>query len=94
MDKVFCGGGWSKKFDNGGENISCAVDPEVIANLPKDSYGMVRIVVGTRKAQDEKSKQTHWVSTDGFYYEKNPKGEAPRDPEVRKSNKPDIDLPF
>jgi hypothetical protein len=70
MEKKFIGGGWEKKFENGGSNISCSIKKKDLIDLPEDGYGNVRIVVGTRREPDPKSKQTHSVTVDAYFYNK------------------------
>lgn len=74
MAKTFVGSGWEKKFDNGGSAISISVDLAKVNNLPVDKYGSVRLSVSTRKTPDEKSKATHSVAVDDYYYSKHPEG--------------------
>lgn len=52
----YVGIGWQNDY---GVNIS--VNLEKLNQLPKDSYGNVKLFVGKRKEVDAKSKATHWI---------------------------------
>jgi len=85
--KTFVGNGWKRDFDNGGSVINISVNLDKLAACPQDKYGNVRLVVGERRAVDEKSKSTHTVSVDDYYYSKQG-GNTPAPVERRD------DLPF
>jgi hypothetical protein len=78
-DKKYVGGGWEKKFENGGSIISISIKKADLMDMPEDGFGNIRLVVGTRRAPDEKSKQTHSVTVDQYFYDKqnNPSGNLP-----------------
>jgi hypothetical protein len=92
-DKFYCGKGWSKTFDNGGTNISVSVELDKVMELPVDQYGNVHLVVGQRKEVDPKSKASHWVAKDDYWYSKNITNEEKEETE-RQSRQPNDDLPF
>jgi hypothetical protein len=71
-DKTYVGVGWEKKFNDGGSAISISVKLVDVNKLAVDKYGNVRLVVATRRTPDEKSKATHSVAVDDYWYSKNP----------------------
>ena len=66
--RTFVGVGWETRFAGGGSSIAISVNLEKIAGLQKDDYGNVRLVVGERREQDERSRATHWVAIDDYHY--------------------------
>jgi len=64
--KVYVGKGWKKEFANGGYVINMSIKKEELLKLTPNQYGDIRLVIGSRKQPDEKSKATHWVSVDSF----------------------------
>jgi len=66
----YIGKGWSKKFDNGGTVVNLSINFEKLSALPKDKYGNVRIVAGTLREPDEKSKADYYVAEDEFQTKK------------------------
>jgi hypothetical protein len=75
--RTFVGVGWATKFPGGGSAISISVNLDKIMPLQKDDYGNVRLVVGERREQDERSKATHWVAVDDYHYRRGASPEAP-----------------
>jgi hypothetical protein len=65
-DKRYVGKGWSKTFSNGGSVVNISVKLADLNGLTADKYGDVHLVVGDRKAPDEKTKATHWVAVDEY----------------------------
>lgn len=61
----YYGKGWETQY---GINIS--VNLKDIQSLPVDAYGNIKLFVGKRKSQDEKSKATHFVKESKPYEKK------------------------
>ena len=75
MEAKYVGKGWLKEFDGGGHVISISVKRKDILDLPEDEYGNIRLSVGSMRKPDEKSKATHSVKVDAYWYEKH--GDVP-----------------
>ncbi|CAB4142083.1 hypothetical protein UFOVP697_2 [uncultured Caudovirales phage] len=56
QDEVYVGKGWENTY-----GINVEINVEKLLQLPKDQYGNVKLYLGKRKQQDEKSKATHFV---------------------------------
>jgi hypothetical protein len=63
--KVYVGGGWTGKY-----GINLSLNLEKLKGLRTDKYGNIRLAVGQRREVDEKSKQTHYVAEDDYYWSK------------------------
>ena len=72
MEAKFVGKGWIKNFDNGGHIISLSIKKDDVLNLTADQYGNIRLSVGSLKTPEEKSKATHSVKVDAYWYEHHP----------------------
>jgi hypothetical protein len=64
-DKIYVGGGWEHKF-----GVDVEIDLDKLKELKVDKWGRVHLKVNRRKEEDPKSKQTHWVAENDFYWNK------------------------
>ncbi|HEX9007252.1 MAG TPA: hypothetical protein VF889_08150 [Bacteroidota bacterium] len=94
--RTFVGVGWETRFAGGGSSIAISVNLEKIAALQKDDYGNVRLVVGERREQDERSRATHWVAVDDYHYRRSAQAGPPVDADAGALREPDEgeQLPF
>ena len=70
---TFVGDGWNGKYD-----IKLSLKLSSLVGMDTDQWGNIHLVLKERKTPSEKSKSTHFVAVDDWYYE-HPKTDDKKD---------------